>query len=91
MVFPKSEDSTTAISKETINEDIIDGLPSDGRILAQSLAGKIKALTDDEGPPLTTKVIIYSLNYISLTLQAMRDLEAAQRARVYSHTLIKVK
>ena len=57
-MFPKSEDSTTAISKETINDDISEGLPSDGRILAQGLAGKIKALTDDEGPPLTTKVMI---------------------------------
>ena len=57
MLFPKSEE-LTANSKES-NDDVLDGFPSDGRILAQGLASKIKALTDDEGPPLTTKVLIH--------------------------------
>lgn len=92
MLFPKFTESE-AVGKDSI-DDFVDGLPSDGRILAQGLAGRIKALTDDEGPPLTTKVIVkmlFILFCISQWLQAMRDLEAAQRTRVYSHTLIKVK
>lgn len=47
------------MSKESDSD--ADALPFDGRILAQGLASKIKALADDEGPPLTTKVIVHAV------------------------------
>lgn len=52
---------------------------SEGRLLAQSVGQRIRALAegDDGGAPLQTK--------------AIRDLEAARRSKVYSHTLIRVK
>ena len=59
VLFPK-RDELAANGKES-NDDGLEGLPSDGRILAQGLASKIKTLADDEGPPLTTKVLILKL------------------------------
>jgi tether containing UBX domain for GLUT4 len=75
VVFPREE--ATAPVKSDFRTD--EGIDTDSSAISRAILQRVIAHTrpDNDGPPLTTK--------------AIRDLQKAQRERVYSRTLIRIK